>query len=369
MISVVTELRKSRSCDTTSRVFFHRVRYSSSQITALRSRWLVGSSRSRHVGSMNRALAREMRMRQPPENDLVVLNMLNRSGPVWVPSFFAMVNPRPWRILLALASAVASFFSSSFSYVLFSSSARSKLSAVSSAASSRAAFTASTPSRPPWVSASSLSWHAARASASAASRSLCPSSPPLSSALATRSIAASSSSLRLRRFMSSTSAATTDSSAVRSSPTTSCSTSRMSIKSGTGSLRLARSFMMVVLPMPLGPTRPYFLPWTMVMLVLLRSSLPLAATLKPSILMSLELAMSSLASSLRLAHLMVNASSSSCMACSLAIASLRAASSSFWRALRSSFSVLTPRTISFSSLTMASVSSSLPLEGKSMSSM
>ena len=88
-------------------------------------------------------------MRQPPENDLVVLNMLNRSGPVWLPSFLATVNPRPWRILLALASAVASLFSSSFSYVLLSSSARSKLSAVSSAASSRAALTASSWMPPP----------------------------------------------------------------------------------------------------------------------------------------------------------------------------------------------------------------------------
>jgi hypothetical protein len=81
MMSVVTELKKSRSCDTTNSVFFHRIKYSSSQITARKSRWFVGSSSNKHVGSMNSARAKEMRMRQPPENDLVVLCMLNRSGP------------------------------------------------------------------------------------------------------------------------------------------------------------------------------------------------------------------------------------------------------------------------------------------------
>lgn len=42
MTSVVIALRKPRSCETTMRVFFQRVRYSSSQRTARRSRWFVG---------------------------------------------------------------------------------------------------------------------------------------------------------------------------------------------------------------------------------------------------------------------------------------------------------------------------------------
>ena len=107
----------------------------------------------------------------------------------------------------------------------------------------------------------------------------------------------------------------------------------------------------------------------MVKSVLVRSSFPRAETLNPSILMSFELAICSLASSVKFAHRTLNASSSSCMACSFANASLRAASSSFWRALRSSFSVLPPRTMVFSSRSTLSISSSDAEEGRSMSSM
>ena len=305
-------------------------------------------------------------MRHPPEKDLVVLCMLNRSGPMLVFDS-GTVKPRPCRIFAARASAVASFFSSSRSYVLFSSTLRSNVSSVSSPASLRFASIASLPCMP--LSSSSEIRHASSASASARSRSAEPSSPPFSSAAATRSMAASSSILRLRSCCSSTSAATTDSSADRSSPTTSCSTNRMSMKSGTGSLRRASSFMTVVLPMPLGPTKPYRRPCTIVKSVLVRSSFPRADTLNPSILMSLELAICSRCSSVKLAHRTLNASSSSCIACSFAMASFRAASSSFCRALRSSFSVLPPSTIVFCSRSTVSVSPSDSEEGRSMSSM
>lgn len=43
---------------------------SSSQTQASRSRWLVGSSRSRRVGRTKRARAREIRILQPPEKSL-----------------------------------------------------------------------------------------------------------------------------------------------------------------------------------------------------------------------------------------------------------------------------------------------------------
>ena len=46
----------------------------SSQITAFKSKWFVGSSSMRRVGSMKRALARLTRIRQPPENLFVDLN-------------------------------------------------------------------------------------------------------------------------------------------------------------------------------------------------------------------------------------------------------------------------------------------------------
>mmetsp|Transcript_37356 Transcript_37356/g.92381 ORF Transcript_37356/g.92381 Transcript_37356/m.92381 type:complete len:261 (-) Transcript_37356:872-1654(-) len=86
--------------------------------------------------------------------------------------------------------------------------------------------------------------------------------------------------------------------------------------------------------------------------------------------MSLLLAMASRWSSVWFAHRTVNASSSSRIACSLASASLRAASSSFARALRSSLSVLPPNSKFLSSRTISSVSSPLSsLDGKSMPSM
>mmetsp|Transcript_37356 Transcript_37356/g.92382 ORF Transcript_37356/g.92382 Transcript_37356/m.92382 type:complete len:256 (-) Transcript_37356:1736-2503(-) len=255
MVAVVVSLRKPRSWLTITTVFSQRCRNSSSHVSACTSRWFVGSSSSSRSGVMNSACAREMRMRHPPENECVLLCMLKRSGPL-LPSLRGTVKPRPCRILLARASAVASPFSLRRSYTLVISSLMSKLSSSSSPAALRSASTASLPRMPLPLSASSSILHAASAEASAASRSSSTLSPPFSSAAAMRSMAVSSSMRFLRSCCSSTSAATTLSSAVRSSPTTSCSTNRMSMKSGTGSLRRASSFMMVVLPMPLGPTRP-----------------------------------------------------------------------------------------------------------------
>mmetsp|Transcript_6209 Transcript_6209/g.19205 ORF Transcript_6209/g.19205 Transcript_6209/m.19205 type:complete len:100 (-) Transcript_6209:675-974(-) len=93
MMSVHTQLRNSLACDTTSRVFGHLTRYSSSHSTACRSRWLVGSSRSSRSGSTNSARARATRMRHPPENVFVGRRIIAAS------------NERPDRIVAARASA------------------------------------------------------------------------------------------------------------------------------------------------------------------------------------------------------------------------------------------------------------------------
>mmetsp|Transcript_25706 Transcript_25706/g.56008 ORF Transcript_25706/g.56008 Transcript_25706/m.56008 type:complete len:205 (+) Transcript_25706:1083-1697(+) len=198
MMSVVTVLRKSRSCDTTTRVFFQRVRYSSSHSTARRSRWLVGSSSSSRVGWMYRARAREMRMRQPPLNDCVARFCM------------ASVNPRPCRILEARLSAVEAAIWFMRSYTSF---------------------------RRSWA----LSWSQSGSSLWAVSGSSSFSLSSFSSALSS---------------ISSTSAATTASRADLLSPTTSCSTSSTSSVSGTGIWRRARRRSRVDLPRPLGPTRP-----------------------------------------------------------------------------------------------------------------
>mmetsp|Transcript_4926 Transcript_4926/g.11747 ORF Transcript_4926/g.11747 Transcript_4926/m.11747 type:complete len:203 (+) Transcript_4926:1213-1821(+) len=62
-------------------------------MTALRSRWFVGSSSIRSVGSTKRARANEILILQPPENILVGLVCIS------------VVNPRPDKIPWALASA------------------------------------------------------------------------------------------------------------------------------------------------------------------------------------------------------------------------------------------------------------------------
>mmetsp|Transcript_20853 Transcript_20853/g.45700 ORF Transcript_20853/g.45700 Transcript_20853/m.45700 type:complete len:201 (+) Transcript_20853:437-1039(+) len=200
MMSVHTLSRNSRSCDTTMRVFFQRCRYSSSQITARRSRWLVGSSSRSNVGWMKRARAREMRMRHPPEKVCVARTCMEG------------VKPSPLRILAARPSAASAFFSRSPSYT--------------------------------WMS---RSWAASR-STRLPSSSLGSGSSPVVHAVSCAS--------SLRSSTTSTSASITALSADRSSPMTSCSTSSTSMYSGTGICRRASSRKRVDLPIPFGPTRP-----------------------------------------------------------------------------------------------------------------
>ena len=50
-------------------------------MTAFKSRWLVGSSNSSRVGSMNSARAKETRMRHPPENWFVGRPCISASKP------------------------------------------------------------------------------------------------------------------------------------------------------------------------------------------------------------------------------------------------------------------------------------------------
>ena len=54
---------------------------SSSQTHASRSRWLVGSSRSRRVGRTNSALAREIRILHPPEKSLHFISCISVVNP------------------------------------------------------------------------------------------------------------------------------------------------------------------------------------------------------------------------------------------------------------------------------------------------
>lgn len=67
--------------------------YLSNQMTALRSRWLVGSSNSSRVGSRNKALARDTLIRQPPEKFLVARFCIS------------LENPKPAKIRRARGSA------------------------------------------------------------------------------------------------------------------------------------------------------------------------------------------------------------------------------------------------------------------------
>mmetsp|Transcript_11349 Transcript_11349/g.47416 ORF Transcript_11349/g.47416 Transcript_11349/m.47416 type:complete len:339 (+) Transcript_11349:197-1213(+) len=255
MMSVVIVLRKSRSCDTTTSVFFHVCRYSSSHSTARRSRWLVGSSSSSSVGWMKSARARLMRMRQPPEKLLV--------GAACILG----VKPRPCRILRARLSA----FDESKAAILSYTSARR------SAASSGVSCSSSPPPAAP-AAASFFAFLASRrsfsvslrspapsacspccSSPSAAPAALAPSSPPAAPASAVSLSVSESFSRRAassRSCMSSISASSTAWMAERSSPITSCSTSSTSMCSGTGIMRLARRRSSVDLPMPLGPHRP-----------------------------------------------------------------------------------------------------------------
>lgn len=77
--------------------------YLSNHITAFKSKWFVGSSSSKSVGSKNKALARLTRILQPPDKSLVGLSII----------FF--VKPRPDNIRLALPSAASALIATSSS--------------------------------------------------------------------------------------------------------------------------------------------------------------------------------------------------------------------------------------------------------------
>mmetsp|Transcript_25198 Transcript_25198/g.82700 ORF Transcript_25198/g.82700 Transcript_25198/m.82700 type:complete len:321 (+) Transcript_25198:3162-4124(+) len=318
-MSVQTVSRKSRSWLTTTSVFFQRCKYSSSHSTARRSRWLVGSSKRRSVGAIKRARASEMRMRHPPEKLSVVRFCI------------AGVKPKPCRIFAARASALSEPFSFRASYTAVS---RSDTAAAASSSSSSPA-------------------------------PACPVVPGASSS-DSRSSSSLSSSSSARSCIISTSACTTASSALRSSACTSCSTRSTSIESGTGSLRVAISFMMVVLPIPFGPTNPYRRPATMVMEVSLRSSLPRAETEKFSILTSRVPSIA--AESGCRASRTVNASSSSRNAASFCASAFSSNARSFCAFFLASRSETCSKSTTFSSRSTSSRSkSSSPLDGSSNS--
>mmetsp|Transcript_5424 Transcript_5424/g.10350 ORF Transcript_5424/g.10350 Transcript_5424/m.10350 type:complete len:319 (-) Transcript_5424:205-1161(-) len=316
MMSVHTVSRKSLSCDTTMSVFFQRCRYSSSQSTARRSRWLVGSSSSSSVGWMKSARASEMRMRQPPEKVLVVLVCI------------VGVKPKPCRILDARASAPSAFLAFSSSYT-------------STSRACAASWSMGLPSLPKT------------------------SNPSSGTSVAVNAIRFFSSS---RSCTSSTSASTTALSAVRSSPITSCSTSSTSMYSGTGICRRASSRSSVDLPLPLGPTKPYLRPCTTLKVVFFISSLPLAITENPSTLMSRDMLSARSISSTCLASRTVNASSSSRIAAAFSSAIFISLIISFFCFFLASLSVsILVRSTSRRSVSSASTSISSSEGGRSMS--
>mmetsp|Transcript_174475 Transcript_174475/g.424470 ORF Transcript_174475/g.424470 Transcript_174475/m.424470 type:complete len:88 (+) Transcript_174475:1183-1446(+) len=83
-----------------SKMLFQRARYVSSHTTASMSKWFVGSSSSSSDGCRNRARARAIRIRQPPEKSRVFLFCIATS------------KPRPCRIDAARFSAVSASSSS-----------------------------------------------------------------------------------------------------------------------------------------------------------------------------------------------------------------------------------------------------------------
>mmetsp|Transcript_18986 Transcript_18986/g.32472 ORF Transcript_18986/g.32472 Transcript_18986/m.32472 type:complete len:103 (-) Transcript_18986:1129-1437(-) len=101
-MSVHTTLRNSLAWLTIMSVFGHLTRYSSSQSTACKSKWFVGSSSSSKSGSTKSARASATRMRHPPLNVLVARVIM--SG----------VNESPDRIMAARASAPYASISSSW---------------------------------------------------------------------------------------------------------------------------------------------------------------------------------------------------------------------------------------------------------------
>mmetsp|Transcript_35523 Transcript_35523/g.60402 ORF Transcript_35523/g.60402 Transcript_35523/m.60402 type:complete len:249 (+) Transcript_35523:1300-2046(+) len=190
-------------------------------MTASKSRWFVGSSSMRRVGSMNRARASEIRILHPPENILVGFVCISPS------------NPRPNKIRLAFASA-------ELAPIVFNSSNTScnLLNFLGSSSPSSIAF-----------------------------------------------VNAFSSSNRFQRTLSAFSTAST---AGVSSACTSCSTYKKSTRGGNTKSLDAIIFNNVLFPFPLGPTRPYRLPWAMLNTASLNRIFPAALMLKLGMLISRE---------------------------------------------------------------------------------
>mmetsp|Transcript_8453 Transcript_8453/g.18224 ORF Transcript_8453/g.18224 Transcript_8453/m.18224 type:complete len:215 (-) Transcript_8453:468-1112(-) len=181
------------------------------------------------VGSINRARAKEMRIRQPPENILVGLVCIS------------ILNPNPYKIRRARASAA---------------------------------------SAPILVNSSTTCCNRATlASDSALSSSSSPSSA--SSAFINSSSSLMSSQRR-------TSARNTASTAGVSSATISCSTYKKSIRGGSFKSPEAIILSSVDFPFPLGPTNPYRRPCAMVSAASLNKIFPAALMEKLGIVMSSE---------------------------------------------------------------------------------
>ena len=83
----------------------HFLSSSSNHTRASKSRWFVGSSSNRSVGLTNRARAKAILIRQPPEKSFVFVCCMEG------------VKPRPSRISAALVSALSASRSSSLSKI------------------------------------------------------------------------------------------------------------------------------------------------------------------------------------------------------------------------------------------------------------
>mmetsp|Transcript_34919 Transcript_34919/g.84510 ORF Transcript_34919/g.84510 Transcript_34919/m.84510 type:complete len:208 (-) Transcript_34919:1118-1741(-) len=190
-------------------------------MTAFKSKWFVGSSNMSKVGSTNRARAKEILILQPPLNIFVGLVCIST------------VNPKPYRILRALASMESA-------PILVNSST-------------------TTPNR----SITSLD----------------------SSPASTFVINSFSSSMRSQRRLS---AFKTASTAGVLSATTSCSTYKKSMRGGSIKSLEAIIFNNVDFPLPLAPTNPYRRPWPIVREASLNRIFPAAEMEKFGILISNE---------------------------------------------------------------------------------
>mmetsp|Transcript_37695 Transcript_37695/g.118594 ORF Transcript_37695/g.118594 Transcript_37695/m.118594 type:complete len:91 (-) Transcript_37695:156-428(-) len=80
-MSVATQLRKCWSCETMRHVSFDSARCSCSQITASRSRWLVGSSSRSTCGRTVEIAAKATRAFWPPDRSLILRSWAEEGSP------------------------------------------------------------------------------------------------------------------------------------------------------------------------------------------------------------------------------------------------------------------------------------------------